>query len=680
MPPSDQRAPNRSLLGFLISLVWLMLVVAFYFVVHKPADNDQLTALAGWLSTLLIGAILFVAAASISYRLLNGWGTPDLRAMLAPGLGLGLISLAALALGAIGAVRTEIGWLVVAALAVIGGRSFRAWWHDLRETINALAPTTRFARLALVYCGFVLTVALLQSLAPPTAWDGLAYHLVGPELYLANGQITHPLDLPYLGFPQFGEMLFLFQRLLGGQWSGVMHWIFTLMTTLLVASEAQRVWSKNIGWIAAAIFLSAETIVLEAGWPYVDLMLAFFSLAAFMCLCQWQIDRTRRGLILAAVFVGLAMATKYSSAPIIVGLALIVVIRSDPDKLRSLGIFSAVAALVALPWYLKSWLLLGNPFYPFVFGGAFWDSVRAESFGRPATGFLFTAPWRLLTAPWDATIWGVEAKQGYSATIGPLFLMLVPITLLAWRKFDAGVRRVLSDAVLVCAVTYISWLIGMAASNTLVQSRLLLPVFPLFAIIAAGAFEVLRGFDRPSLSLQRLGIVLVSIALIATSLKIGLDFGRSEVLPVLSGAETPDQYLTDRLGWYYPVMQALNELGPQASILFLWEPRSFYCRVDCRPDAMIDQWWHARRTIGALDQIAAHWQQAGVQYVLINTIGYRAALETNLDQSTPEDQQALDRFIAYYLDLVQDYGGAYQLYRWRATDSYSRWYNRPTVW
>ncbi len=664
MDKSDQvtRASNRSWLRIGLILIWLMIVLALYFVIHKPADNAQIIGLAGWLPGLLIVGLMTIVASMLGYQLLGRHFNDNSRSILSLGLGLGVFSLAGLVFGMIGAMRSEIAWSLIGLAAIWSVRSIRAWWIDLGQLLRSILPTTRFARLAAAYCVFVLVIALLQSLAPPTAWDSLAYHLQGPEVYLKAGRITQSIDNPYLGFPQFGELLFLFARVLGAANPAMLHWIFGASAALLIAGQAQRVWNKNVGWIAAAIFLSAETVVLEAGSAYVDLMFAFYVVAAYAAVTTWRSDRSTPALIAAGVFNGLAMATKYYAAPISLALTLIVLIRSDGDRFRSVFTFIIVSMVVTAAWYLKTWITTGNPVYPFVFGGVYWDAIRAQSFSRAGTGLPFL---QLLTAPWDATIWGVEGKLGYTATLGPLWLMLTPIALLGWRWFDRDRRRALMDALIIFAFAYAGWLMGLATSAALLQSRLLLPVLPLLAITAAGAFQVFQDWDQPRLSLQRVAVALVSIVLVATAIKISLDFGGSGVLNVLSGGQSNDKYLTDRLGWYYTALQAANDLGGDARVLFLWEPRSLYCHVDCRPDALLDNWWHARRTIGSIDQIADRWQTDGVQYVLLYQQGYHAAIDLKLDASSLEDQQALTDLIEQRLDLVRDFGGAYQLYRWR---------------
>ena len=80
---------------------------------------------------------------------------------------------------------------------------------------------------------------------------------------------------------------------------------------------------------------------------------------------------------------------------------------------------------------------------------------------------------------------------------------------------------------------------------------------------------------------------------------------------------------------------------------------------------MINNWWHARRTIGSSADIALRWQQAGIQYLVVFQPGYQAAFDIGLDPSTPEDQRAFGQFVDEQLALVKNFGDAYYLYRWR---------------
>jgi hypothetical protein len=81
----------------------------------------------------------------------------------------------------IGIVRPEIAWLLVIVGFVVGWRSAKPLWADLKTTIGDLRPQNgplglRHLLRRRLDCGAA------AALAPVTAWDGLAYHLNGPCL------------------------------------------------------------------------------------------------------------------------------------------------------------------------------------------------------------------------------------------------------------------------------------------------------------------------------------------------------------------------------------------------------------------------------------------------------------------------------------------------------------------
>jgi hypothetical protein len=131
-------------------------------------------------------------------------------------------------------------------------------------------------------------------------------------------------------------------------------------------------------------------------------------------------------------------------------------------------------------------------------------------------------------------------------------------------------------------------------------------------------------------------------------------------LPYLTGRESRDVYLTRRLGAYYATMQAIDESLPaEARIVFLWEPRSYYCQRECRPDSILDEFPHLVYQYGTAEAIAQAWQEAGVTHVLV----HRAGLEFMLKES-PEtiDQEVLSTLEENYWREALDVAGAYQLY------------------
>jgi hypothetical protein len=134
----------------------------------------------------------------------------------------------------------------------------------------------------------------------------------------------------------------------------------------------------------------------------------------------------------------------------------------------------------------------------------------------------------------------------------------------------------------------------------------------------------------------------------------------------LSGAETRDDYLTRRLGAHYTAMQALNEqLPPDAVVQFFWEPRSYYCDLDCRPDSILDAFDHLVYLYGDADSIAAALRAEGVTHVLIWQTGLDFIVE-NPESQTGVETAVLATFRTNHLEPAFAIAeGSYQIFTLR---------------
>jgi hypothetical protein len=142
---------------------------------------------------------------------------------------------------------------------------------------------------------------------------------------------------------------------------------------------------------------------------------------------------------------------------------------------------------------------------------------------------------------------------------------------------------------------------------------------------------------------------------------------QEQPLRVLFGFESEEGFLTRRLGWYAVAVQQINQELPEGSVvLFLWEPRSYRCEVDCLPDALLDRWLHTVYLHGYdSDSIATAWRGEGITHVLLHRTGLNSILEAQFDPVTPEALEALDRLQDKHLILMEGFGSAYELYRWK---------------
>jgi hypothetical protein len=421
-----------------LCVAWIFLVVSMYYVAHKPFDASNLR--------VLIQAVAGLGGASLVVGLGCGIGLVLVRntnlsgierlAWAAP-LGLGALSLVGLALGTLGLLRPWLLWTLtivgLAATAPTLWRASRSAWSD-----RTFLPHGRFQTVLAVYCSVILAVALIWSLTPPTAWDSLVYHLTGPKLYLSSGRISHPIDLAHLGFPQLTEMLFTWgMGLIGERAAARIHWFYGTLTVIALVAAGRQGPAGESGWLASAILFSSRTIVTLLGWAYVDLAIVLYATLAFLALAGWTgTDRREEWLTLTGVFAGLALSTKYTALALLPASTVVFAsfeIRNGGSVGRNLLrairhsiIVGALALLVWAPWLAKNVLLTGNPTYPFFFGGIHWDAWRSRWYDRPGTGLAYTAPWRLLSAPWDATIRGVEGATGYCYSWPSLLGLFAP--------------------------------------------------------------------------------------------------------------------------------------------------------------------------------------------------------------------------------------------------------------
>ncbi len=623
--------------------------------------------------------------------------------ILGCGLGLGVLGLLTLGLGLAGLLYR---WLFVSLSLLLT----LALWPDFFTLYRRLRwPLNRPNRLTLFYLVLVGLFTLTAALLPPIDWDGLFYHLTAPKLFIQAHRISPGLDVPHFNFPFLAEMLFTYAMLLRGEIAAkLIHALYGLLLTGLAYLTARRHLSRESAWPSVLVLLSMPMVVTLAGWAYNDLALAFYQLAALYALLRGQgsgAGEQNTGsqpstfnlqpstsnlqpstfnpywLVLSGLFAGLSMGLKYTSfiGPLTISLILLwwllrksFTIHHSPftihNFLKPLAAFALPALLIALPWYLKNFFFTGNPFYPFLsglFDGLFWDQFRADWYAQAGTGIGFDVK-TLVLLPLLATM-GVRDVNYFDGRTGPIFLAFLPLILLygVFRyRARAAERPPALDALLIFTLAqFLFWTVGVIWSQSLWQSRLLLPCLVALSPVVGWLWQDLTHLDRPQFSLRRFVNLLIGLALALNLVELSLNFVQINPLAYLIGQETRAEYLTRRLGAYYAAMEQMNKTLPaQAQVLFLWEPRSYFCQIQCRPDSILDQLAHDHYLYGSAANIAAAWKKAGVTHVLLHRQGLDFIKEQDTKgQSTPALEQ-LAVLEADYFEPVFEVVGAYQVY------------------
>ncbi|MBK8987880.1 MAG: glycosyltransferase family 39 protein [Chloroflexi bacterium] len=669
----EEPTTSKQLLAGLLAFLWLGLLAGGYFWAHKPFEMEVITAVAQTTLNILTWLALTWLAGCAGLLLLGRLRLTEedaaARLVLALGIGLGLLAVAFSLFGFVGLFRPLTAWLFVLAL---GGVTFRRWRQPLLllRQVGWPRPQNRLHWLILVYGAASLLFTFIMALTPVVAWDSLTYHLVGPKLYIEAGRFVHPLNIPQLGFPLLGQMHFTLGMLLVGDGvAPLFHFGYGLLALLLLVSLSRQLFGAEAAWLSAAVLLSSPLLLTLMGWPYVDVTLLFYTTAVFYAFIGWWQTRRTGWLIVIGLMLGFSGGLKYTAvaAPIAVTLGIFWGSRKEgfqvfAGRLLPVG---GIAILLVLPWLAENYLTTGNPIYPFFRAQSlFWDEWRAWWYNRPGTGLWATAPLSLLLAPLEATILdGTLAQDSYDGTIGPFILGLLFLLPLTWGKFSQPTRRWATWLLLWAGVAFAFWLWGIARSALLLQVRLLLPAFALFALLGGLALAGTQRWKLPQLAVDWLVRVLISLTLLLLLVSQTLAFWGLNPLPVVVGLESEARYLRRMLGVYDEAITAVNQLPPDAHVQFLWEARSYRCQVFCQPDPILDTWLHLTQfhEYNAA-AVARVWQEAGVTHVLLYDAGLRFIVEAGFDPVTETDMATWAAFNGRYLRPIQQWSDQYTLY------------------
>jgi 4-amino-4-deoxy-L-arabinose transferase-like glycosyltransferase len=675
-------------LGISFFVLWLFFVLGSFFTVQKPFDATHAEAIARNLMDLLVAGWVAFAATGLGMWLLARLLRDPLPVMetvvLGAGLGLGALALISLGFGFLHLFQPAPVFIATVLLSALSGwQLWRLQWQPLPTTSTPASASLPHWLVGAYLAAFVL-LSLLPALLPATDFDGLFYHLVAPKLYLQAGGIVGGIDIFPVNIPALIEMLFAWTMLLRGDIAAkLLHALFGLLTGGLLFVAASRLLGRAAAWLALLIYASMPMVHTLAGWAYSDLALAFFQLAGLYALIRYILPAPvasteptapdRGWLILAALFSGLAMGVKYTSFVMPLGLGLLLygaaIVRGRwRQGIWDLLGFGLLAGLVGFPWYLKNWVLIGNPVYPFLyswFGGEFWSEFRAEWYSAAGTGIGWD-PGTLLALPWLVTL-GVNDASYWDGRLGPLFLLFMPVLLffaVIGRRYERQWQVTYYSFAGYALFLFFFWVLGVTWSQPLWQSRHLLPGLVVLSPLVGWAWANLSRYDRPNFALSRFVNLALALTLALTLVDIGLLTLKTDPVPYIVGLESRDRYLTRRLGAHYQAMKEINTLPAAAVVQFMWEPRSYYCNRDCRPDASLDVLAWAIHQHGTAANIAAAWQDAGITHVLIHQAGLHYFLNELPDAV---NQPVLTELQTNHLELLVDVAGVYQLYKVRGS-------------
>lgn len=628
----------RYLIPMLFALVWValraLLPIRELETTGLLTLLDELFALIFllWVSTLA----LTLGSACLRYLRLN-LTSPLEAGIFGLAIGLGIIASGVMALGMVGILSKETIMIWLFLLGILAWPEFKTVFERYKSVKPRLFVLwqSAFSRQRIVLrFGLILAgLALIPALAPPYDYDGLMYHLVAPRIFLEEGRIVLLPELWQANSPMLCQMLFAVGLAFdSGIFAKLVNYLFTILFVLMTYAFALRFSRRRIAWWAVAILIFTPPLGSWAGWAGVDIAWATYQFLALYALLIWREQQQGAWLGLAGMMGGFAIGVKLLAVGGVGVLAIWIIWRFRATVWYGLGhalVFGGVALVCSFPWFLKNFLLSGNPVYPFVFGGESWDAQRL--------GMLMTY------------------LQSFGVGKSPWDYLLLPINLLIqYRAFNTFPLEMISLAAFLCllypwvkhtrTLNSMAWIglswFGIWALGSQ-QTRFLLPLFPLMSILGAAVSVSLTAFGRLRLFRRALAISFITGMAIATFINVG-----TEVLTtwkVVFGLESASAFFRQLPGSYGSIEFVVSRLPKEARVLMMWDGKGFYCDQRCLPDADQDR-WTLMTSDNDLPQVTERLQQMGITHLLIDE-DYEFILEHD---PTGAHQKAYEFFSQVY--------------------------------
>jgi hypothetical protein len=281
--------------------------------------------------------------------------------------------------------------------------------------------------------------------------------------------------------------------------------------------------------------------------------------------------------------------------------------------------FALLSAIVAFLWYVRNWLWMGNPIYPFLFGGRYWDPFRSEWFATPGTGSGWDLK-ALILLPLTITL-GYQDINSIDADIGPLLLLALPLALWVMLRIKNAETSRKITLTAIGFFTFFSaafWVYGYITTRDLWQTRLLLPAIVPFVIPASVGIASLGSLDTKRLRLSFIVATIAAVAVYVNLVDMGLSVVARNPLSIAAGITTSQNYVERYQPGYAQALQIVSQTPVHAKIYSLFEPRSYGMVRTIQPDPILDNFSHDVYLYGDPQTIANKWRQQGYTHVLLN--------------------------------------------------------------
>lgn len=286
-------------------------------------------------------------------------------------LGTGVVGLAVLFLGLLGLLRPWAVLILVLLGLLFSRRELIPSWTLIKAGLQSVTSTRE---RKIVTAVFVCVVALfvMRSASPPYAPDESIYHLAVPIQFVREGRVFPSYDNSLGNLPFLVHMIYVVCLLVGSDISAKLFSLFLAVTTAIALyGFCSRFLTRRIGVFALFAFFAAGMVVEVGITTRIDVTLAGVLFLATYAMMNFLKSGHNGWLWTSAVLGGFSLGIKPSAGLWLLMLGVMYFVERLVLKkegwttwLKKGLIYTAIAAAIASPWYVKNYVWFHNPVYP----------------------------------------------------------------------------------------------------------------------------------------------------------------------------------------------------------------------------------------------------------------------------------------------------------------------------
>ncbi len=236
------------------------------------------------------------------------------------------------------------------------------FYEDLLLSLKVLVKNTFILTWIIIF----ISIALIMLINPEIRED--QYHIDFPRIYLNEQTIMIPPmeQLHVSAAPMLSEMTYLIGTFIWSHESArYVHFLFYLLV-LLTLFKFNSINKYKFSLYSPLLFASAPVVIHETSSMYVDFQWLFMFLLSIFIITAYK-NLKLKELILAGLLIGGMVSVKLWTIVFIPAVLLFLILRlyeSNTIFIKEVLVFLLSTLFFPLVWFLRSFILTENPFYP----------------------------------------------------------------------------------------------------------------------------------------------------------------------------------------------------------------------------------------------------------------------------------------------------------------------------